>query len=153
MNHIEAFWNAFLASVKDNTLTYQSVYHFELSEYWANVLLELVLIGQKKATCSSLASFQIEHEKIPEIGDLNIVTDWNHIPYCVVKTTNVTILPFQEVDYALCSKEGEDENLASWQKGHRRFFEEEGTLMGYPFDESMMVVFEEFEVVYQIKQS
>ena len=45
--------------------------------------------------------------------------------------------------------EGEDDSLESWQKSHKRFFEEEGKELGYEFSEDMLVIFEEFEVVYK----
>ena len=53
----EVFWAAFLAETGLPADTrYESCFHFELTEKWANALLALVLSGQKKATCSSLHS-------------------------------------------------------------------------------------------------
>jgi len=149
MKEIDLFWADYVNHTQNETPHYTSIFHFELTEKWANELLELVLIGQKKATCSSKASFEIDKEKIPEVGDVHIITDWDHHPRCVVRTTNVTLLPFNAVGFDLCSKEGEDDCLESWQRGHERFFREEGSIMGYEFHEAMIVVFEEFEVVYK----
>jgi uncharacterized protein YhfF len=50
--------------------------------------------------------------------------------------------------YDICKREGEDDTLESWQKGHRHFFTEEGKELGYVFSESMPVIFEDFKVVY-----
>lgn len=150
MKSVEAFWNRYL---KDRGLPegtpYQDVFHFELSEYWANELLRLVLIGQKKATASALAEFSLEGRRVPEAGDLYILTDWSETPRCVVRVDRVTILPFREMTWDLCSKEGEDDSLASWRAGHRKFFSAEGHALGYQFSEDMPVVFEEFAVVYR----
>ncbi len=44
--------------------------------------------------------------------------------------------------------EGEDENLQSWIVGHIRYFTKEGQSMGYEFSQDMLVLFEEFEVIY-----
>jgi uncharacterized protein YhfF len=111
-------------------------------------LLELVLAGRKKATASSLYYFEKSGVKLPEPGDLSIVTDWNGTPRCVIETTEVQILPFQDVTFELCKWEGEDDNLESWQLGHTHFFTEEGKQEGYRFSELMPVVFEKFNCIY-----
>ncbi len=36
------------------------------------------------------------------------------------------VLPFREVTFDLCRREGEDDTLASWQRGHVSFFTAEG---------------------------
>ena len=83
------------------------------------------------------------------MGDYSIVTDWAGTPCCILRITAVTVLPFCEMSYGICSREGEYETLESWQRGHRRFFTEEGAELGYEFAEDMPIVFEEFEVVYR----
>ena len=73
----EAFWAAFLAETGLPADTgYASCFHFELTEKWANALLALVISGRKKATCSSLRSYEIDGEPLPQPGVLHIVTDW-----------------------------------------------------------------------------
>lgn len=147
---IEEFWSRFLKETGRTPDTkYVECFHFELTEYWANELLRLVLIGQKKATSSSLLGYEIEGERIPEKGELSIVTDWAGTPRCVIETTAVTILPFKDITYDICKREGEDENLKTWQDGHRAFFTAEGKELGYEFTEDMPVIFEDFEVIYQ----
>lgn len=148
---IDIFWKDFL--IKTNrceTTKYLDVFHFELTEKWANELLRLVLIGQKKATASSLWSYEIEGERVPKVGDLSIVTDWEGVPRCVIETSAVTIIPFLEITYDICKREGEDDTLESWRAGHRRFFKGEGKELGYEFSNDMPVIFEDFEVVYQV---
>lgn len=147
---IDEFWKEFLAKTGRNEDTqYIEVFHFELSEKWANALLRLVLIGQKKATASSLWSYENAKEPLPKVGDLSIITDWDGVPQCVIETTAITILPFSEITYDIAKREGEDDTLESWLKGHTRFFKEEGKILGYEFTEDMPVVFEDFEVVYK----
>lgn len=146
---IEAFWQRYLEqSGKSGDTRFRSVFHFELTEKWANELLRLVLIGQKKATASSLWSYALEGEDLPQVGDLHIITDWAGTPRCVIETVDVTLLPFSEITFDICQREGEDDTLESWQEGHRRFFQAEGKAMGYVFQEDMPVVFEDFEVVF-----
>lgn len=146
---VEAFWQEFLQETgRDPSTTYLECFHFELTERLANELLALVLSGQKRATAASLRSFELEGTKIPQVGDLSIVTDWDGNPRCVIETTAISIIPFKEMTYDICRREGEDDSLESWQRGHIRFYTAEGKELGYEFSEEMPVVFEDFRVVF-----
>lgn len=148
----ELFWKRFLAETgRDPNTKYLECFHFDLNERSANALLALVLAGKKRATSSSLYAFQAEGCEMPKPGSLSIITDWDGNPRCVIETTEVVVLPFREITFALCSREGEDDTLESWQRGHRRFFTEDGKALGYEFSEDMPVIFEDFEVVYRAK--
>lgn len=148
---IDIFWKAFLnVTGRSETTEYLDIFHFELTEKWANELLRLVLIGQKKATASSLWGYELEGEDIPKVGDLSIVTDWEGVPRCVIETTQVTVIPFSDITYDICKREGEDDTLESWRAGHIRYFKAEGNKIGYTFSDDMPVIFEDFEVVYQV---
>ena len=109
----------------------------------------LVFYKKKRATASSFYAYEIQQERLPQVNDFNILTDWAGTPFCVIKTTAVTILPFHKITFALCLREGEDDTLESWQKTHPSFFTKEGNALGYSFSEDMPVVFEDFEVVYR----
>ena len=146
---ITQFWKEFLLHRGlDPQTTYFECFHFDLTEQAANELLHLVLIGQKRATASSLLAFEANGQPIPKVGDYSIVTDWDGNPRCVIETTSVRVLPFCDMTYDICKLEGEDDTLESWQQGHRRFFTADGANLGYSFSEEMPVVFEEFKVVY-----
>lgn len=146
---INTFWENFLLKTnRDKDIKYIDSFHFELTERWANELLRLVLIGQKQATSSSLLAYQIGGDRIPQVGDLSIVTDWEVIPKCVIETTNVMIIPFKEITFDICKLEWEDDNLESWREGHINFFSREGKELGYTFTEDMPVIFENFKMVF-----
>lgn len=149
-NIIDEFFLRFLQKEHlDSTTTYLEAFHFELNEKLANELLDLVLQGKKRATASSVEAYKNTKQPMPKVGDYSIITDWDNNPRCVIKTINVQLIPFKEITYDICKREGEDDTLKSWQDGHRRFYVEEGKQLGYTFDEDMLVVFEDFEVVYQ----
>ncbi len=151
LEKIDIFWNEFLNKTgRSQSTKYLDIFHFELTEKWANELLRLVLIGQKKATASSLWGYELQGEDIPQVGDLNIVTDWEGVPLCVIETTEITIIPFSDITYDICKREGEDDTLESWREGHIRYFKKEGNEIGYVFSEDMPVIFEDFKVVYQV---
>ncbi|WP_239257030.1 ASCH domain-containing protein [Listeria ilorinensis] len=149
MERIKQYWQQFLADTRKETDTnYLESFCFGSNERMANELLQLVLDGKKKATCSSLAYFEGSGESIPKAGDFSIITDWAGKPHAVIQTKQVMILPFKEMTFDICKREGEDENLESWQNNHIHFFTEEGEQCGYTFSWEMEVVFEDFEVVY-----
>ena len=146
---VKDFWSSFLLEAgKDANTQYIECFHFELTEKLADKLLDLVLSGQKRATASSFHAFEIEEDRLPQVGDYSIITDWAGTPRCVIETTAVTILPFKEITYEICKREGEDDTLESWRDGHIRFFIEDGKELGYTFSEDMPVVFEDFKVVF-----
>ncbi|MDR0248896.1 MAG: ASCH domain-containing protein [Oscillospiraceae bacterium] len=146
---VDEFWGEFLASAGiDGSTKYIDAFHFAVGEEWANKLLDLALSGKKKATTSAAAAFERSGIPLPKPGDYSVVTDWAGNPRCVIQTTAVAVMPFNEMTFALCGREGEDDTLGSWQDGHRRFFAEEGRALGYGFSETMPVVFEDFKVVF-----
>ena len=148
---VNEFWEEFLIKTNKNSLTkYIECFHFHLNEEGSNKLLDLVLSGKKKATASSLLAFEVNNENIPQVGNYSIVTDFHGNPRCVIETVSITILPFNEITFDICKREGEDETLESWQRGHRHFFTEDGEISGYEFSEDMPVVFEDFKVVFAI---
>jgi len=120
---------------------------FGLTEESANSLLDLVLKGKKRATSSSLPGYQAGGEETPKVGDMSVITDWEGNPRCIIRDTEVLVIPFNEMTFDLASLEGEDENLQSWKTKHEAFFREEGIEEGYTFTPDMKVVFEIFEVV------
>jgi uncharacterized protein YhfF len=147
---IQKYWGRYLLENKlDPDTKYYEAMYFGMTEELANSLLELVLSGKKKATASSLWAFEAEASPLPKVGDLSIVTDWAGTPYCIMKTTAIVILPFREMTFDICKREGEDETLESWREGHGKFFAMEGEALGYEFSEDMPVVFEDFEIVWK----
>lgn len=151
MNQVETFWQGFIKKTgKDSMLRYQGCFPFGNNKNLANTLLEQVLSGKKSATSSSLLSYKKGKERLPAIGDLSIITDWSGVPKCVIETTEVTMIPFKDVTFEICAREGQDDSLESWKNAHKRFFKEEGKESGYPFTEDMPVVFEDFIVVHTL---
>lgn len=91
----------------------------------------------------------MDNEEEPKVGDYAIVTDSLRNPKCVIKTTNVRYLKFNEMTYDICKLEGKDEILESLKDEHRSFFTSVFKRYNLNFTEDMYVLFEEFEVVYR----
>lgn len=150
MIKLNEFFNRYLENTNQSKkTTYVDSYNFGNTEKMSAELLNLVLKGQKRATATSIEVYRLGIQKMPKVGDLNIVTDFFGNPKCVVKNTGVTILPFKDFTYDIVRREGEDDSLESWREGHIRYFKSESKELGYVFSEDMLVVFEDFQVVYQ----
>jgi len=108
-------------------------------------LCALILAGQKRATASLAQWYGEGGEKMPEPGDYAIILDGAGIPRGVIQTTEVEILPFNQVQAAFAAEEGEgDGSLAHWQSEHRRFFTAETGI----FAEDAQIVCERFTLLW-----
>jgi uncharacterized protein YhfF len=113
----------------------------------ADELLRLVLDGTKTATASALWDYEVEGEGLPEVGSLSILLDGRGHPRALITTTDVEVVPFDEVDDEHAHLEGEgDRTLGHWRAAHERFFR---TTSSRGFEPDMPVVLERFQVVYQ----
>jgi uncharacterized protein YhfF len=153
--HLSAFWREFAKATggADEERFYEAFF-FGDSEDMATELAELVLQGTKRATAGALWSYEAEGQRLPQPGDLSIVTDWSGQPLCVIQTQSVEVVAFREVTAEFAATEGEgDGSLAFWQQAHREFFSRECATLGREFSESMPVVCERFAVVYRTATS
>jgi len=147
---IMTYWETFLQATKrDYDTKYYAVFSFGNTEELATECLELVLSGTKTATSSALPAYINNNEAQPRKNDLSIVTDWAGAPQCVIETTAVTEIKFSDMTYAICKREGEHDDLLSWQRDHRTFFIADGARSGYEFTEDMPILFEDFKVIYK----
>ena len=108
-------------------------------------LAQLVLKGEKTATTSLYSLYDLENEKMPQAGDINVILDGNGNEICVTVNTKVYKLPFKDIPEEYAHKEGEgDKSLEYWRKVHKDFFikESKGN-----FNEDMEVLCEEFELL------
>lgn len=144
-NHAR-IWTSFLKRRRLPLSTpFYEVFTFGLDPSVSDELVELVRQGKKRATASAIPSF-IDRLP-PQAGDYSLLTDHSGVAVAIIQTQRTLTLPFNQFTYDIVKDEGEDETLLSWQANHRKFFLEEGALMGYHFSDDMPVLFEWFEVV------
>jgi uncharacterized protein YhfF len=149
--HVAYFWHDYAnaAGSVDETRFYEA-FHFGDSEELADSLAKLVLSGVKRATAGSVWSFEAEGKRLPQPGDLSVVTNWAGTPLCVIETLAVDIVPFNEVTAEFAATEGEgDGSLSFWREAHRQYFTRECARMGRQFAEDMLVACERFRVAFQ----
>ena len=82
------------------------------------------------------------------MGDLGIVLDGHGAPLCLIETTRVDVVPFDEVSAEHAFLEGEgDRSLVSWREAHRAFFARFLPRIGREPADDMPVVCERFRVL------
>lgn len=149
---IQTFWREFCAENPGiNSETPYDAWCFGNTSEMARRLGELVLKGDKRATTTLLETAQ-KFDYAPAVGDYSIVTDFEENPMCIIQMTEISILPFDEVDaeYALVEGEG-DKSLDYWREGHRRFFTQDAAENGLEFNEKSLVICQKFNLSYPNK--
>ncbi len=115
----------------------------------ADELGALVVQGTKTATASLVWEYEFDDERLPQEGDLSVILDGHNQPIALIETTEVRILPFNQVDETFAYDEGEGtRTLAHWREGHWRFFHRACQRIGREVDESMPILCERFRVIY-----
>jgi uncharacterized protein YhfF len=144
---VRRFWLTFCAENDVEPDQRFDAFAFGDSTEMADELSALVLHGPKRATAGLLADYA--DEPLPEVGAHSIVLGGTGQPVCVIRTTEVRVLPFREVDAAFAWDEGEgDRSLAYWRDAHIGFFTRMCANRGDVFGEEMATVLERFAMVW-----
>ena len=149
----EELWAAFVEARPDlaGHGTPHTAWHFCDNQADADELAELVLAGRKRATAGALWSYEAENEPLPRPDDLSVITDWSGAGRCVIRTTAVEVVPFDEVTDEFAATEGEgDCSLAFWRDAHWAVFSREFDGSERSPRPDMPVVCERFEVVFPV---
>jgi len=153
-NHsVELLWNAFLKENPDNRNKLKPVsFYFCDNEKDANECSELVVKGIKQATATSLWWYVTNNETLPKEGDRYIVTDWDGNAKAIIETTEVSLTPYNEITTEFAKIEGEgDKSLEYWKKVHKAYFTREMEPYGEKFTENMIIICEQFKMIYKMK--
>ena len=152
-NHsVELLWNDFLKENPSNKNKQKPVsLYFCDNEKEANECAELVVKGIKQATTTSLWWYKTNNETLPKVGDRYIVTDWDGNAKAIIETTEVSLTPYNEITAEFAKIEGEgDKSLEYWKKVHKSYFTREMDRYGEKFTENMIIICEEFKMIYKI---
>lgn len=126
-----------------------TVERFGDSDALADELLACVLDGPKRATAALVDDFRVEDEPLPRLGSHWIACDGSGRPRLVIRSIELRIATFDDVDAAFAYDEGEDDRtLASWRANHRRYWERTCAARGATWSESDEIVLERFRVVW-----
>jgi len=147
---VKDFWNEFCLkrSFAEAGEKYQ-VWNFGSTREMARELADLVLSGKKTATASLPETYETKPDEKPTVGTYSVVTDFDGVPVCVVQTTEVNHVPFNEVGPEFAFDEGEgDQSLDCWRGVHSEYFSKEAFELGIEFSENSLICCERFRLVF-----
>jgi uncharacterized protein YhfF len=95
-----------------------------------------------------LIFYEIENEPLPSVEDYSIILNSKDVPLAIIQTTEVQILPMNEVpeDFAVAEGEG-DRSYRYWKEAHVDFFTVELSKLNLEFLEEMPLVCERFRLI------
>lgn len=146
MTEKECWENFIKKSGLDGQAKYAGSFGFEARGFAGTERLAALLAGKKTAAFFSYATFAVDNEELPVSGEYYIVLDANNEALCVIKTTAVQILPYNQVAWEMAAREGEDSSLEEWRERTRENLEDEGAVVGFEFAPDIKLVYVEFEV-------
>lgn len=147
MMTVEQYWEKFVQLFPSYKGKTYEAWSFGVDE---DTLAELVKQGEKTATTSGYETYQVDCEPLPQVGDVSVILNKKGEPQCVIETTHVYQTTFNAVSEHHAYLEGEgDKSLVYWRKAHIDFFEPYYASLGLAFNESTIVVCEEFKVLYK----
>jgi uncharacterized protein YhfF len=146
----DAFWKTFQDKNPQAPDEYYLLRFGGSNAALATELANLVVNGSKRATATLLRDFENGAEPVfPKPGQLWVLMNGAGDPLSVVRTTQVDIVAFGDVDAAFAWDEGEgDRSLARWRDAHLQYFGSQAATQGFKFDEHSKVVLERFEVLW-----
>lgn len=110
----------------------------------ADEIARRVVEGEKTATTAAAWAFEADGVPLPEPGDLAIVLDARDHPRALIRTTDVRVVPFREVDESHARADGAS-SLAQWRAEHAEFLRADAS---HPFTDDMKLVLETFDVLH-----
>lgn len=146
------FWEEYLATVTDPDQVrarYYETCRFGHTEDNATKTAALVVAGEKTATSTLLAEFEMAGKPLPEPGSLTIVVDGRARAAAIIETTHVEVVAFDAVGAEFVHDYGEgDRSLDFWRQTMWGYYAEECDRLGLPASPDMLLVCEYFRVVH-----
>jgi len=147
--YLNKYLDSLPSEIAKNYTSFSADY-FCADEYNANICADLILRGEKRATCSLEYWYSQKGEPMPEVGHLQVVTNWEAKPICIIELTSVSKCKYCDITAEFAAEEGEgDKSLTWWRKAHWEFFSLECDELGIKPTEDMLLVLERFKVVYK----
>jgi len=150
--HVEAFWSGFLESrsaPQDANERFYESFRIGLDDEDAETGATLILSGEKTATSSLLWEYEASGKAQPPLGNLSVVENGRRVPVCVVTTTWIELIRFDDVDAQFAYEYGEgDRTLEGWRKMFRPYYAKACAGLGRELSGDTPLICERFRVIY-----
>lgn len=151
---IEAFWRDAVAATPELRAEAEfAIWSFGDNKELCNYVLAETLAGRNRATASLRWDYDAGPGRLPQAGDVAIVTDWSGLPAAVLVTRRVDVCRYADVDEDFARSEGYASNpLDEWRHVHWAYFGRRCAELGRDPSLDMPVVCERFDLVYPLQQ-
>ena len=147
----QTLWDLYRQQNPDAPVAAPAGFHFCDNVEDADLCADLVVRGIKRATASSLAELELVGQPVPQVGDLNLITDGSGRARAVICTRRVDIRRLGDVDAAFAALEGEgDGSLAWWRAAHLAYYQRALAGSGIRVDDDLLVACEAFDCVLSV---
>lgn len=149
---VERYWAQYLDSLPDGAKrpsAYPDTAAFGFTWDDAKEIAPLVRNGTKTASGTLVWSNEADGKPAPKPGDHWIVIAGPDEPVCVIETTEVRVIPYDEVpeEYAREGGEG-DRTLSDWRRTYWELIVSECKRIGREPDPKAPLAMERFRVIY-----
>lgn len=115
----------------------------------ANALLREVTHGEKRATAELVSAWAEDGDELPRVGSHWIACDGAGVPTVVLRSVELRIATFDDVDERFAYDEGEDDRtLESWRREHANYWTRTRAARGEQWSEDAEIVLERFRIVW-----
>ena len=148
---VKDFWKTFCAEtgVSPDAIYHPRTFSDPRNSMVTDEIAELAHLGQKRATAHLVFDFEKNHLPQRKPGEYMMVLNVSLEPQCVVRCTNIAVVPFRDVSEEFAASEGEgDLSREYWATVHKRYFVKQLAEWGMEWDDGLEVVCESFELVW-----
>jgi acetyl-CoA synthetase len=146
---VEAFVAAARAARPDLRIDRYKVRTYGNTRAMADIIVPLILSGQKTGTFALAAEFDADPAAAPQVGDFYVVTQFDGTPALLYRITQTQRVPFEGIDDDHVQVEGPNARQVDiWRKIHWEYWG--GLLRARGAEPSMQmpVIFQRFELLY-----
>jgi uncharacterized protein YhfF len=146
---IEEFIAAARAVLPHEKIERYKVRTYGDSKAMADVIIPLILAGEKTGTFALAAEFDAEPERAPKPGEYYVVTHFEGPPALLYRITFVETVPFAGIDHDRVQVEGPNARRVDlWRNIHWDYWGGMMRRMGREPSMQMPVIFQRFELLY-----
>jgi uncharacterized protein YhfF len=146
---VEQFVAAARAARPDLRIDRYKVRTFGGSKAMSDVIVPLILSGEKTGTFALATEFEADPSRAPQAGDWYVVTHHDGVPALIYRVTFVETVPFEGINHEHVQVEGPNaRDVKIWRDIHWPYWGATLRQQGREPSMQMPVIFHRYEVVY-----
>lgn len=146
---VEQFVAAARAARPDLQIDRYKVRTFGGSKAMSDVIVPLILSGEKTGTFALATEFESDPSRAPQVGEWYVVTHFDGSPALIYRVTFVETVPFEGINHEHVQVEGPNaRDVKIWRDIHWPYWGATLRQQGREPSMQMPVIFHRYEMVY-----